>query len=240
MSQQKMNQFEGRTVMITGSSGNLGRAVVRAFARQGAQLVLIERSSCEPVELPVEGQARHLCLLADLLDAEAVRDATRSALQHFGRIDVLCNLAGGFAMGQPVHETNDADFEALFSINVRSMLNSVRAVVPAMIDAGQGKIVNVSALSAQRGAALMGGYCASKDAVIRLTETMAAELGNYHINVNCVLPSIIDTPENRVAMPDADTTRWVSPDALADVIVFLASDASRALQGAAIPVAGRI
>jgi NAD(P)-dependent dehydrogenase (short-subunit alcohol dehydrogenase family) len=143
-------------------------------------------------------------------------------------------------MGRPVHETSDADWDALFGINVRSILNAVRAVVPAMVEAGQGKIVNVAAMSALRGAALMGTYCASKGAVIRLTESMAAELRDQQINVNCVLPSIIDTPENRAAMPDADATRWVGADALADVIVFLASNAARALNGAAIPVAGRV
>lgn len=234
-----MGRFDGRTVMITGARGNLGRAVAAAFAHCGAQLVLLDRTKPRPGEMSGAAQGRHLHLSADLLDAEAVRRATHDALQRFGRIDVLCNLAGGFAMGLPVHETGDADFDALFGTNVRTMLNAVRAVVPAMIGAGQGKIVNVAALSAQRGAALMGSYCASKDAVIRLTESMAAELGGRHINVNCVLPSIIDTPENRAAMPGADATRWVGADALADVIVFLASDAARALQGAAIPVAGR-
>jgi NAD(P)-dependent dehydrogenase (short-subunit alcohol dehydrogenase family) len=235
-----MDNFDGRTVMITGASGNLGRAVAQAFAQRGARLVLLDRHTCPLRDLPGAAEARHMQLSTDLLDAEAVRGATQEALQEFGRIDVLCNLAGGFAMGRPVHETSDADWDALFQINVRSMLNAVRAVVPVMIEAGDGRIVNVAAMSALRGAALMGSYCASKDTVIRLTETMAAELRDQHINVNCVLPSIIDTPENRAAMPDADATRWVSPDALADVIVFLASGASRALHGAAIPVAGRV
>jgi NAD(P)-dependent dehydrogenase (short-subunit alcohol dehydrogenase family) len=235
-----MDNFDGRTVMITGASGNLGRAVAQAFAQRGAGLVLLDRISYPRRDPPGAAEGRHLQLSTDLLDAEAVRGATHEALQEFGRIDVLCNLAGGFAMGRPVHETSDADWDALFQINVRSMLNAVRAVVPAMIEAGQGRIVNVAAMSALRGVALMGSYCASKDTVIRLTETMAAELRDQHINVNCVLPSIIDTPDNRAAMPNADPTRWVSPDALADVILFLASNASRALHGAAIPVAGRV
>jgi NAD(P)-dependent dehydrogenase (short-subunit alcohol dehydrogenase family) len=238
--QQAMGKLEGRTVMITGASGNLGRAAAQAFAHSGARLFLLDRKIYPLQDLPGAAQGRHLQSSTDLLDAEAVRIATHDALQEFGRIDVLCNLAGGFAMGRPVHETSDADWDALFGINVRSMLNAVRAVVPAMISAGQGKIVNVAAMSALRGTALMGSYCANKDTVIRLTETMAAELRDQNINVNCVLPSIIDTPENRAAMPDADATRWVSADALADVIVFLASSASRALHGAAIPVAGRV
>src|SRR5687768_17265265 len=111
-------------------------------------------------------------------------------------------------------------------------------MVPAMLKAGGGKIVNIGAFAAQRGAANMGAYVASKSAVIRITETMAAELREKNINVNCVLPTIIDTPDNRAAMPQADPRRWVSTQDLAGIIVFLASDAARALHGAAIPVTG--
>jgi len=110
--------------------------------------------------------------------------------------------------------------------------------VPVMLKAGGGNIVNIGAFAAQKGAAQMGAYVASKSAVIRLTESMAAELREKNINVNCVLPTIIDTPENRAAMPDADPKRWVSPQALAEVIVFLSSDAARAIHGAAVPVTG--
>ena len=114
----------------------------------------------------------------------------------------------------------------------------MRAVVPGMIERGGGKIVNVGAFSAQKGQALMGAYGAAKGAVIRLTESMAAELRDKNINVNCVLPSIIDTPENRAAMPDADPARWVAAEDLANVIAFLASDAARAVHDAALPVTG--
>jgi NAD(P)-dependent dehydrogenase (short-subunit alcohol dehydrogenase family) len=158
--------------------------------------------------------------------------------QRFGRIDVLCNLAGGFRMGAPVHETSDKDWDFLFNLNARTVLNMAKAVVPGMIKSGGGKIVNVGAYAAQKGAARMGAYIASKSAVIRLTETMAAELREQNINVNCVLPTIIDTPENRAAMPDADPRKWVAPQDLAAVVLFLASDAARAIHGAAIPVTG--
>jgi NAD(P)-dependent dehydrogenase (short-subunit alcohol dehydrogenase family) len=138
-----------------------------------------------------------------------------------------------------VHATSDADWDFLFGLNARSVLHTARAVVPRMIAAGGGRIVNVAANAGLKGAAMMGAYCASKDAVVRMTEAMSAELRDHNINVNCVLPSIIDTPENRGAMPDADPARWVAPEALADVIVFLASDAARAIHGAALPVTGR-
>jgi NAD(P)-dependent dehydrogenase (short-subunit alcohol dehydrogenase family) len=232
---ENKRDFQGRTVMITGAAGNLGKAVAQAFARQGARLVLVDRATQRLHEQFGEGGP---CLLvpADLLDGEAVAAAVGEVLRQTGRIDALCNLAGGFSMGHRVHETSDAELDALFNINVRTMLNAVRAVVPSMLEAGAGKIVNVGAMSALRGSALMGSYCVSKDAVIRLTESMAAELGSRGVNVNCVLPSIIDTPQNRAAMPGSDPGKWVGAHALADVVVFLASARSRAIHGAAIPV----
>jgi len=205
--------------MITGAAGNLGRALVKAFAAQSANIV--------PVDLPT-----------NLLDQAQVDAAVQKALQQYKRIDVLCNIAGGFRMGAPVHETSDEDWNSLLDLNARSVLHTARAVVPHMIAAGGGKIVNVGAYAAHKGAANMGAYSASKSAVIRLTETMAAELRDKNINVNCVLPTIIDTPENRAAMPQADPKRWVAPEDLAKVIVFLASDEARAVHGAALPVTG--
>jgi NAD(P)-dependent dehydrogenase (short-subunit alcohol dehydrogenase family) len=226
-------QFTDRTVMITGASGNLGRAVAEGFAGLGANLALLDvkRGALK------DSQSR-VFVETNLLDAESARVATEKALLRFGRIDVLCNIAGGFRMGAPVHETNDADWDFLFGLNARSVLHMARAVVPHMLSAGSGKIVNIGAFAAQRGAADMGAYVASKSVVIRLTETMAAELREKNVNVNCVLPTIIDTPENRAAMPKADPRKWVAPNDLAAVIVFLASDAARAIHGAAIPVTG--
>ena len=220
-----------RTVVLTGASGNLGRAVAAAFEARGASLVLLDRRA-QP------GDARHLSLAVDLLDAQAVQVAVDRAIERFGRIDVLCNIAGGFRMGSPVHETSAEDWGFLLDLNARTVLNTARAVVPRMLAAGGGKIVNIGAFAAQKGAARMGAYIASKSAVIRLTEAMAAELRERNINVNCVLPTIIDTPENRAAMPEADPRRWVAPRELAEVIAFLASDAARAIHGAALPVTG--
>ena len=139
-------------------------------------------------------------------------------------------------MGETVHETSDENWNFLFDINTRTLLHAVRAVVPPMAAAGGGKIVNVGAFSAQKGVAQMGAYTAAKGTVIRMTEAMAAELRDRNINVNCVLPTVIDTPENRAAMPKADPAKWIAPADLASVIVFLASDAARAVHGAAIPV----
>jgi NAD(P)-dependent dehydrogenase (short-subunit alcohol dehydrogenase family) len=228
--------FSGRTVMVTGAAGNLGRAVAAAFADLGASLALVELQR-ERLEEVFGGETdRRLFLPSNLLEQASVDAAVGKALARFKRIDVLCNLAGGFRMGEPVHETPEASWNFLLDVNARTLLNTARAVVPRMLAAGGGKIVNVGAYAAQRGAAAMGAYAASKSAVIRLTESMAAELREKNINVNCVLPTIIDTPENRAAMPQADAGRWVAPQDLASVIVFLASDGARAMHGAAVPV----
>jgi len=228
--------FEERVVVLTGAAGNLGCAVAHAFRERGARLVLLDRH----VEPSSESLAVHptseMRLTVDLTDASQVAYAVSNVIGQFSRIDVLCNLAGGFRMGDAVHETDPETWRFLFDLNARSVLNTATAVVPHMLAAGRGKIVNVGAFAAQRGMAQMGAYVASKAAVVRLTESMAAELRERNINVNCVLPTILDTPENRAAMPNNDPSRWVSPEDLAHVILFLASGHARAVHGAAIPV----
>jgi NAD(P)-dependent dehydrogenase (short-subunit alcohol dehydrogenase family) len=225
---------------VTGAAGNLGRAVAAAFASAGAALVLLDHDEKSLRAAHGSRSERSLLLAADLLDAAAVANAVRTAADRFGRIDVLCNIAGGFRMGHPVHETPEDTWELMLDLNAKSVIHTARAVVPGMIAAGRGKIVNIAALAGLGGKANMGAYSASKSAVIRLTESMSAELRDKGINVNCILPSIIDTPQNRVDMPGADPRRWVAPEALAEVVLFLASDAARAIHGAAIPVIGLV
>ena len=230
--------FQDRTVVITGAAGNLGRAVAQAFSQRGANLVLVDLKLDALQRVFGIGTTKHLLAPTNLLEQAQVDATVEQAIGHFQRIDVLANLAGGFRMGDPVHATPDATWKFLYDLNVNTLIHAVRAVVPRMLEQGGGKIVNVGAFAAQKGAAQMGGYIAAKSAVIRLTETLAAELREKNINVNCVMPTIIDTPENRTAMPDADPGRWVAPADLANVIAFLASDAARAVHGAAVPVAG--
>ncbi len=228
--------FANRTVIVTGAAGNLGKAVAAAFAALGANRVLVDLKR-ESLAAAFGAENDHqLFTPANLLDMAGAAGVAQAALARFGRIDVLCNIAGGFRMGETVHETADADWNFLFDINTRTLLHAVRAVVPHLVTAGGGKIVNVGAFAAQKGVAHMGAYTAAKGTVIRMTEAMAAELRDKNINVNCVLPTIIDTPENRAAMPGADPAKWVAPADLANVIVFLASDAARAVHGAAVPV----
>ncbi len=228
--------FTNRTVLVAGATGNLGRAVANAFAQRGANLVLVSlrRESLEKTF--GAGMENRLLVPANLLDQEQVNAAVKKAIVRFRRIDVLCNIAEGFRMGEAVHQTSDETWSFLFDVNARTVLHTARAVVPRMLESGGGKIVNVGAYAAQKGVAKMGAYCAAKSALVRLTEAMAAELREQGINVNCVLPTIIDTPENRAAMPDADPGRWMAPEDLANTILFLASEDSRAIHGAALSV----
>ncbi len=233
-----MQDFAGKRVAIAGAAGALGAAVAGRFAAAGARLILLDRAGDALQRRAAALGGDHLAIAVDLLNAGAVRAAAGEIVAAWSGIDVLCNLAGGFRMGPPVHETPPELWRDMLDMNATSLLAAVSAVVPVMLKAGGGKIVNVGALAALSGKGHMAAYTAAKSAVIRLTESMAAELRDKNINVNCVLPSIIDTPANRADMPKADPAKWVSPAALADVIAFLASDAARAVHGAAIPVAG--
>lgn len=236
-----MSNLEDKVALVTGAAGNLGRAVCRSFAGQGAAVALVDRdaTALETACRELPAGARCKAFPGDLIDPRAVSNLVEATVAHFGRIDILANIAGGFTMGPPLHETPDKDWDFMMDLNARTVFNSCRAVVPKMLSHGGGRIVNVSARAAVQGKGNMGPYCASKAAVITLTESLAAEHRDTGINVNCVLPGTVDTPQNRAAMPDQDQGRWVPTAALADVILFLASDAARCVSGAAIPVYGR-
>jgi NAD(P)-dependent dehydrogenase (short-subunit alcohol dehydrogenase family) len=228
----------GRVVMVTGAAGTLGRAVAKAFAAEGAKLILADIAAESLDAAYGSKNDSQLPLMVDLSHEADVQAAISSAAAAFGPIEIVCNVAGGFDMGPAVHETSDVFWRGMMELNAGSLLNVTRAIVPGMIAAGFGRIVNVAAMSGLSGKGNMAAYSASKSVVIRLTESMSAELRGHGVNVNCVLPSIIDTPANRRDMPDADPALWVSPVALADVIIFLSSDKARAIHGASVPVVG--
>lgn len=233
--------FDKKVVLITGAAGALGRAVVRAFAEQGALLALTdanrERLALLRSELGLSPERCHIhqADLTHLDEATAFAHATQQALS---RIDVAVHIAGGFRMGA-THETSEGDWDFLMNLNARSAFNLAHGVVPIMKQQGGGAIVHIGSRAAIRGDAHVGPYAASKAALVRLSESMAAELLDSSIRVNCVLPSTIDTEANRKAMPKSDPTKWVAPESIAGVILFLCSPAARDISGAAIPVYGR-
>jgi NAD(P)-dependent dehydrogenase (short-subunit alcohol dehydrogenase family) len=236
-----MSEFQGQVAIITGAAGNLGTALCHKLAAAGATVALLDRDTDAMTQLldglPADGTAASFGV--NLLDPASVADAVNAVHDRFGRIDILANVAGGFAMGPTLDETDDATWNLMLDLNARSVFHTARAVLPHMRAAGYGRIVNVAARAALQGQGNMGPYCAAKAAVVSLTESMAAETRELDINVNCILPGTVDTPQNRAAMPDQDHDKWVPTDALADVMVFLASRAARCVSGAAVPVYGR-
>ncbi len=236
-----MTEFKQSVVVVTGAAGNLGGAVAQAFAQQGAHLALIDHNA-DGLKAAIErceGQASVKAFETNLIDPASVNSSIDAILESFGKIDVLANIAGGFRMGPLIQDTDDKDWNFMLDLNARSVFNTCRRAIPAMLDNGGGRIINVSARAAEQGKGNMGPYCASKAAVLTLTESLAAENKFNNINVNCILPGTIDTPQNRKDMPDADFGKWVPPAALGDVVMFLASHAARCVTGAAVPVYGQ-
>jgi NAD(P)-dependent dehydrogenase (short-subunit alcohol dehydrogenase family) len=236
-----MTEFKKSVIVVTGAAGNLGRAVAQRFAAEGAHLALLDRNMAgiEETMAACRGQTSARAFATDLIDPVAVETSINEVMSAYRRIDVLTNIAGGFRSGPLIQETSDRDWDFMMNLNARSVFNTCRRAIPIMLEGGGGRIINVSARAAEQGKGRMGPYCASKAAVVTLTESLAAENKFSGINVNCVLPGTIDTPQNRAAMPNAEFAHWVPPAALADVVIFLASSAARCVTGAAIPVYGR-
>jgi NAD(P)-dependent dehydrogenase (short-subunit alcohol dehydrogenase family) len=239
MALNRAMHFDGKVALITGAAGNLGRAVGAAFHASGASVVLVDLDARALNDAYGSLAERRLLLPADLIDEASIASAVQAAREKLGKIDILCNIAGGFASGPPVHETPAAMWQGMFDLNATSVVNTVKAVVPGMIEGKRGSVINVAAAASVRGQANMAAYSVAKNAVVRLTESMAAELRPHGICVTCVMPTIIDTPQNRSAMPNADTSQWTPPEAIADVMLFLASDAAMVMSGCAIPLTGR-
>ncbi|WP_282610191.1 SDR family NAD(P)-dependent oxidoreductase [Pelagibius sp. Alg239-R121] len=231
-------RFTDKTVVVTGAAGNLGQAVAAAFAAEGAQLILVDVDAARLDEVYPGSSARRGKLAVDLRDEAATAAALAEVLPDGRACDVLCAIAGGFHMGEAVHETSAEVWDLMLGLNAQTLLNAVKALVPGMVAQGQGRVVTVGAAAARSGVAGMGAYTATKSVVMRLTEAMAGELAGKGVTVNAVLPSIIDTPQNRAAMPKADPANWVAPADLASVVTFLASAEARAVSGALVPVTG--
>jgi NAD(P)-dependent dehydrogenase (short-subunit alcohol dehydrogenase family) len=215
--------MSSRTIIVTGAFGALGHVVARTLAAQGDAVALVDAAPAAPAGLAASFAGQHLLLAgADL-----------------GAVHGLVNVAGGFRW-EAIEGGDPATWQAMFSLNVLTALHASQAVLPALLAAGGGRIVNIGAGAAVRAATGMGAYAASKAGVLRLTEALAEEFKDRGVTVNALLPSIIDTPANRRDMPDADFSRWVTAEALADVVAFLLSDGARAITGAGIPVSGRV
>jgi NAD(P)-dependent dehydrogenase (short-subunit alcohol dehydrogenase family) len=233
-----MMDVSQKVTIISGASGGLGRMVSRVFYEAGASVVLVG-SRAEGVQALADelGQERALPVATDLVDPAGAEAVVTATLDRFGRVDILLNLAGGFRGGMPVSASSDDVLDKMLDINLWTAYNLSRAAVKPMIEQKWGRIVNTASRDALRGRANYSAYAISKAAILRLTESMAAEVKDYGITVNAILPGTIDTEANRQSMPRADFTKWVKPITIANTLLFLVSE-DTAINGAGIPLYG--
>ncbi len=226
--------MDGKVVIVTGASGALGRVVAETALARGARVAGLDYAASQ---IPATASRIELGGV-DLSDANEAQKAVDAVVSHFGRLDALINIAGGFAF-EAVAEGDPKTWQHMYALNVLTALNASRAAIPHLAASASARIVNIGAIGALQAGAGMGAYAASKAGVHRLTEALAAEWKGK-ITVIAVLPSIIDTTANRASMPKADFAKWVTPQELAEVILFLVSDAASAVTGALLPVSGRV
>jgi NAD(P)-dependent dehydrogenase (short-subunit alcohol dehydrogenase family) len=233
------NLVAGKAVLITGAFGALGAATALAAAQAGARVALVDQASKAPAGL-LESCGPDSTAIGgvNLTVPAAAAAAVEAAQKHIRGLDVLINIAGAFRW-QTVADGDPATWDLLFAINLKTAINTSRAALPLLRKSPAGRIINIGANAALKAGAGMGAYAASKAGVHRLTESLAEELKTDGITVNAVLPSVIDTPANRAAMPKADFSTWVTPAALAGIILFLASEAAQPITGALLPVVGK-
>jgi len=231
-----------RAVLITGGTGALGRAVTGVFVEAGAAVAVTFRKESEVPEtraaLASQGQAP-IFIQADLSIETEVQRAMESMAKRFGRIDILLHLVGGYQGDMPVAQTPEASWDQMLTINLKSVFLCCKHVVPIMQANHWGRIVTISSRAAVKVFPGIAAYAAAKAGLLAFTEVLAAEVGGDGITVNSVLPSVIDTPANRRAMPGADPSPWVKPEEIARLMLYLCSDAAKEISGAAIPIYGR-
>ena len=231
---------ENKVTIISGASGGLGTVVSRKFYEAGASLVLVgsRPAGVEALAGELGGGERTLAIGSDLVDPAGAEQVVAATLERFGRVDILLNLAGGFTGGKPLSESGVEDLQQMLDINVWTTYNLCRAAIKPMLARQWGRIVNTGSRDAERGRAKYSAYSMSKAAVLRLTESLAAEVKGSGITVNAILPGTIDTAANRQSMPQADFSTWVKPATIAETLLFLVREET-AITGAAIPLYGR-
>jgi NAD(P)-dependent dehydrogenase (short-subunit alcohol dehydrogenase family) len=234
-------RFSGKLVLIAGGTGGLGRAVSLAFLEEGAKVVVTYRDQKEfdAVKRAAGGNSPSLTgQVVDVTNEAAVNRLVDGVLAEYGQLDAVVNAVGAYAGGITLWETDLKVFEQMLALNLRSGYVLARAVVPKMLKQKRGAIVNVASKAAVDHAAGAAAYAASKAAAVAMMDSLAADLKGTGVRVNSILPSIIDTEANRKAMPKANFARWPKPEEIARVILFLCSDDSKLINGAAVPVYG--
>jgi NAD(P)-dependent dehydrogenase (short-subunit alcohol dehydrogenase family) len=234
---------EQRVAVVTGGTGGLGSATVHRLAARGHLLAVTylvpEEATALEEQLGLD-EARLLLRRVDATDPEAVNEFMKQVVDRFGAIHILCSFVGGWAGGRDVEETDDVRFERMLDLNLRSAFYTVRAAVPHLRRSGWGRILLVGSRAAEDTPSGQGAYNLAKAGVIALAKTVAQELGEANVTANALVPSVIDTPATRAAMPFADYVDWPSPEEIAAVVEFLVSEEAGVISGAAVPVYGRV
>lgn len=239
--------FSNKVILVTGGTGALGRIVSRSFLNQSPKaMVVTYRTGKESLKrstelINVSGQSTVIptsieFVKTDITKEEEIKNLISIIIESHGRIDILVNVVGGYIGGKSVIELEESDWDKMIDINLKSAFLISKHVIPLMISNHYGKIVHISSLAGAKADGNDSAYAASKAGLIRFVESASKEVRKSNININCILPSIIDTEANRTAIPTADFSKWINPEDLANVIMFLCSDDSKIINGSAIPI----
>ena len=243
MISMKDYDFEGKTVLITGGTGALGRQVSLSFLKSNAVAAITHVTDREIPQLEStlgDLMNKVILLKADIGDEQQVKNLVSDVMKKYGRIDILINIVGGYLGGKKVTEMTEKEWDLMMNLNLKTAFLISKHVVEQMVKQGSGKVIHVAARLGLKGIGGNSAYSASKSGLIRLVESLSDEVKDNNINVNCIMPSIIDTGANRKDMQNADFSKWVKPSEIAKVMLFLASDDSKPIHGAAIPVYGLV
>lgn len=227
--------MKNKVVLVTGANGGLGMAVTNALLDQGATVAGVSRKIAQS-DFPAE---RFVAIQSDITSVESAQKIVETLLSRFGRLDALVHLVGGFAGGSAVAETGQAIFQQMFEINLNAVFYVLRATLPALRKQGSGRIVAIGSRAAVDPGPGVAAYSASKAAMVSLMRSVALENRDIGINANVILPGTMDTPANRKAMPNADISKWVRTQTIADLIVWLLGENGDDVNGAVLPVYGR-
>jgi len=229
--------FSNKVVLITGGTGALGRAVVEAFTSSNAASIATYITDKEAENAKTKIGTLDL-VKADITKEDQVRKLVSHVVEKHGRIDVLVNVVGGYMGGKKVTELEESEWDKMMNLNLKSAFLISKHVLPVMVPAKHGKMIHISSKTGLKSSGYDSAYAASKSGLIRLVESMSEEVKEYGINVNCILPSIIDTDANRKAMPNSDFSKWVKTRDLASLALFLCSEEAGVINGAAVPAYG--
>jgi len=235
--------FNEKVVLVSGGTGALGQSISLDFLKSGASVIItyVNDSEIKSLESKFGNFMKKVMLVkVNLMNEDEVKKLITKILNANDKIDILINAVGGYRAGQPVTQIDEKDWDLMMNLNLKTAFLISKHVVKEMEKQGYGKVIHVAARSGLKGSGNDAAYVASKSGILRLVESLSEEVKNDSINVNCILPSIIDTDANRQSMPDEDFSKWVSPSEISRVLLFLASEESNSINGACIPIYGTI